>query len=269
MNISVIGVLEDQDILLDVAALALSQLDHAGCDVSVYLEQLEVMEDRICKEERSALLPSEQAMTLAEVLHGEYDFCGDTEGYDAPVNADFIRVLDRRRGLPISLAILYVAMARRAGWVADILNGAGHVLVRVGERNPVVIDPFNGGRQVSQNDFEALYRNHLHDTEPEGEVLLAPMTNREILARLLFNQAFRAEEENDATRAIVVYERITRIAPDTMDAWNHLARLQIATGDTAGARASLLGMSEVAGDRHVRDRIMNTVRTLGRAGPGM
>ena len=62
MDISVIGVLEDEDILLDVAALALSQLDHAECDVNAYLKQLEEIEDRVCQEGRSAFLSSERAM---------------------------------------------------------------------------------------------------------------------------------------------------------------------------------------------------------------
>ena len=145
MDISVIGVLDDQDILLDIAALALSQLDHAECDVGTYLAQLEAIEDGVCEEGRGAIMSSEQAIVLAEVLHDEHGFTGDAESYDAPVNADFIRVLDRKRGLPISLAILYVAMARRAGWVAHVLNGPGHVLVQIGEKNPVIIDPFNGG----------------------------------------------------------------------------------------------------------------------------
>lgn len=62
MDISVIGVLEDEDILLDVAALALSQLDHAECDVNAYLKQLEEIEDRVCQEGRSAFLSSERVI---------------------------------------------------------------------------------------------------------------------------------------------------------------------------------------------------------------
>ena len=83
MDISVIGVLDDQEILLDIAALALSQLDHAECDVGAYLAQLEAIEDRVCLEGRGATLSSEQAIVLAEVLHDELGFAGDQEGYDA------------------------------------------------------------------------------------------------------------------------------------------------------------------------------------------
>ena len=265
MDFSVIGVLDDQEILLDIAALALSQLDHAECDVGAYLAQLEAIEDGVCEEGRGAIMSSEQAIVLAEVLHDEHGFTGDAESYDAPVNADFIRVLDRKRGLPISLAILYVAMARRAGWVAHVLNGPGHVLVQIGEKNPVIIDPFNGGRHVGADEFTALYQGHAIDVDMDGKLLLVPMTNHQVLARLLFNQAVRAESENDTQRAIVLHDRITRIAPRMLDSWHHLARLQIATNDNQGARATLLGIAELTGDKHARDQVMAVFRSLGPA----
>ena len=119
MNIQTIGLIDDEDILLDLAALALSQLDHGDASVEAYLELLSDIEDRVCEGGKNAFLSSECAIVLSEVLNGELGFTGDPEGYDAPVNADFIRVLDRKRGLPIALAILYVAMARRAGWNAS------------------------------------------------------------------------------------------------------------------------------------------------------
>jgi len=127
MDIAAIGLIEDEDILLDLASLALSQLDHENADIAHYLDMLEDIEDRVCAEGRSAFLPEERAAALSRVLHGELGFVGDDETYDAPVNADFIRVLDRKRGLPIALSILYVAMARRTGWSAYVLNLPGKV----------------------------------------------------------------------------------------------------------------------------------------------
>jgi hypothetical protein len=60
---------------------------------------LDEIEERVCHEGRSAFLPGERAAVLSRVLRGEFGFIGDAEAYDAPVNADFIRVLDRKRGL--------------------------------------------------------------------------------------------------------------------------------------------------------------------------
>src|SRR3546814_5278104 len=66
-----IGLIEDEDILLDVASLALSHLDHENTDIARYLEMLEEIEDRVCHEGRSAFLPGERAAVLSRVLHGE------------------------------------------------------------------------------------------------------------------------------------------------------------------------------------------------------
>lgn len=75
------------------------------------------------------------------------------------------------------------------------------------------------------------------------------MSNRDVLARLLNNQAIRAESDNDPHRALTLYKRITQVAPEVLDAWHSLARVQLRLSDLAGARESLLAMSEVAPTR--------------------
>jgi regulator of sirC expression with transglutaminase-like and TPR domain len=267
VDIASIGLIEDEDILLDLASLALSHLDHKKTDIAPYLEKLEEIEDRVCQEGRSAILPRERVEVLSRVLHGELGFIGDSESYDAPANADFIRVLDRQRGLPIALSILYVAMARRAGWNAYVLNLPGHVLVHIGEKSPVVIDPFAGGGVVSERTIAAICRTCFGEEGDASALSVVRMNNRDVLARLLNNQAIRAENNNDLHRALAVYQRMTQVAPGALDAWEKLARIQLAFNDVAGAKASLFAMSEVAPDKTTRDRIMEAFKALGSTGP--
>lgn len=267
MDVATIGLIDDEDILLDLASLALSHLDHENTDIAPYLKKLEEIEDRLCEEGRSAVLPRERAAVLAEVLHGEFGFVGDADSYDAPANADFIQVLDRRRGLPIALSILYVAIARRAGWSANVLNLPGHVLVEVGEKAPVVIDPFAGGGLVSEEKIAAICRTCLGKEGDASALRVFRMSNRNVLARLLNNQAVRAEDGNDPHRALTVYQRITQIAPRVLDAWQKLARLQLRSNDVAGARENLFAMSEVAPDKKTRERIMEAFDALKSTGP--
>ncbi|SER79125.1 transglutaminase family protein [Sphingobium sp. YR768] len=142
-TIGYIGLLDDEDIELDSAALALSSLDHEGQDLEPYLEQLRQISDAVeaaSKQSVAADLASGegQGALLAEVIGEQLGFVGDRDSYDAPLNADMIRVLDRRRGLPVSLSILYVAAARRMGWRADALNTPSHVLVSVGPQEAFV-----------------------------------------------------------------------------------------------------------------------------------
>ena len=267
MNIQTIGLIDDEDILLDLAALALSQLDHGDASVEAYLELLSDIEDRVCEGGKNAFLSSECAIVLSEVLNGELGFTGDPEGYDAPVNADFIRVLDRKRGLPIALAILYVAMARRAGWKEDVLNVPGLVLVHVGTQSPVMIDPFMGGRMVSRAELEKICQIYVGEGGAEVASFVAPMTNRQILARLLSNQAARANNAGDLQRAMVVYDRIIQIAPESFDAWKNLAHLYLVAGQSGKARECLLAMTELTKDEAVREQLLQAFRKLDSVGP--
>lgn len=267
MDVASIGLIEDEDILLDLASLALSHLDHENTDIAPYLAELEEIENRVCQEGRSALLARERADVLSRVLHGEFGFVGDTETYDAPLNADFIGLLDRKLGLPIALSILYVAMARRAGWSAYVLNLPGHVLVQIGEKSPVVIDPFAGGHLVAQQKIAAICQAYLGREGDASALSAVRMSNRDVLARLLNNQAVRAENENKPRRALDVYRRITQIAPEVLDAWQKLARLQLSFNDVAAARESLFAMSEVAPNKKTRDQIMGAFESLGPTRP--
>lgn len=141
-----LGLIDEGEIALDEAALSLALLDHPGTDLAPYHDLLDAMETRLNLAGGDAETPIERADALAAVLSGEFGLEGDAETYDDPDNADLISVLDRRRGLPVSLSIIWVAMARRLGWSADVLDVPGHVLVVVGaEAVPVIVDPFSRG----------------------------------------------------------------------------------------------------------------------------
>lgn len=256
MAIMTLGLLDDEQISLDLAALALSQLDHPGTDIAPYTQLLIDIGSRLQAVCADAESPADQAAALAAVLHGEFGFKGDVETYDAPLNGDMIRVLDRRRGLPVSLSILYVAAARRVGWTAQPLNTPGHVLVRIGDEGSVVIDPFNGGTIVNAEQLI----NLLGRAAAAGLDIqhAAAMSNRNTLVRLLMNQATRAEADADPGRAMTLYQRMTIIAPSNPDGWWALARIQLGAGLIDEARKSLTAMLEITRDEARRD-VINAV----------
>jgi regulator of sirC expression with transglutaminase-like and TPR domain len=267
LDISNIGLIDDDDLLLDLAALALSLEDHGDLALDRYLEVLNEIEEQVCEEGRNAFSNSQRAAALGRVLHGDLGFSGDAETYDAPVNADFVRVLERRKGLPISLAILYVAMARRAGWIADVLDVPGHVIVMVGEKDPALIDPFCQGVSVSRDELAAICRAYLGDAGDAAASRVTPMSNRQILFRLLNNQAIRAEQEGDKLRAATIYQRMTKAVPEEQHAWHQLARLCHSLGDVEGARENLVALLELTRDAASRSGIATAIASLGKAKP--
>jgi len=258
-----LGLLDDEDIPLDIAALELSALDHEGVDLVPYAAKLAEIEAELRDADDDAESGTEQAELLARILSGRHGLTGDTASYDAPLNADMIRVLDRRRGLPISLSILYVAMARRLGWSADALNTPGHVLVRLGPPDDsVVIDPFHDGALITPEALVNLLRRSLGPAASYDQRHVAPMTNRMVLVRLLLNQATRAQAEGDSGRALTIYQRIVEVAPSNGQGWWDLARLQIAAGRVEDARTSLSAMLEITRDADTRAHIAAALEAL-------
>lgn len=173
-----------------------------------------------------------------------------------------IRVIDRLRGLPISLSILYVAAARRIGWAAEILNLPGHVLVLVGhEAKPVIIDPFRRGAPVDLEQITALLPSSKSDVSSAVRHVAA-MANRAILVRLLLNQATRAEKAGKGGRALTLYSRMTSIAPEYSHPWWERARLELVDNDVMAARASLVAMLEITREPALRERVTGTLDAL-------
>lgn len=265
MNDSIvyIGLFSDDEIELDTAALALSALDHVGTDLSSYVMLLSAIGKRLAELGEGASDGVAQADILATIFHREFGFSGDRESYDAPLNADMIRVLDRRVGLPVSLSILYVAAARRLGWQAYALNTPSHVLVAVGpDTSRILIDPFNAGAQVMPEQVAALVTQALGPGAWASGAHLAPMSNRATLVRLISNQAMRAEQAGDTGRALTLYERMTVIAPSHSQGWWDLARVQLIHGAVNAARSSLSAMLEITRDPERRRQITDTLDRL-------
>jgi regulator of sirC expression with transglutaminase-like and TPR domain len=257
-----LGLIEDDDIVLDEAALSLALLDHEGTPLTSYHQLLDAITTRLDLVGRDAETAQQQGDALAQVFHEEFGFVGDQESYDDPANADLIRVIDRRRGLPVSLSILYVAAARRMGWTAEVLDVPGHVLVLIGhEAVPTIIDPFRGGMFVSDQQLAALVTANMTGV-PAAVRHVAAMANRAVLVRLLLNQASRAKQAGKNQRALELYRRMTMIAPSHGPVWWERARLELDDGDTGAARHSLTAMLEVTREPELRSKITETLEAL-------
>lgn len=257
-----LGLIEDDDIVLDEAALSLALLDHEGTDLAAYYRLLEAIATRLDIVGRNAETAHQQADALSTVFYEEFGFVGDQDSYDDPANADLIQVIDRRRGLPVSLSILYVAAARRMGWTAEVLDVPGHVLLLIGdEAAPTIVDPFRGGVFVSEQQLAALVTANMTGV-PAAVRHVAAMPNRAILVRLLLNQASRAKQAGKGRRALELYRRMTMIAPSHGPAWWERARLELDDGDAGAARHSLTAMLEVTRDPELRLKITETLDAL-------
>ena len=137
--------------------------------------------------------PDSAMHTLSQFLFEDQGFTGNTDDYDDLRNSFLNQVLERRTGIPITLAVVYIEVARRAGIQVEGVNFPGHFLLRFpfGPRSDydaaVFVDPFHGGSVLSETDCRSLLRRHAGDTVEFSPTLLAPATKQQILARMLRN----------------------------------------------------------------------------------
>jgi len=152
---------------------------------------------------------------LGEVIAEAYGYRGDNETYDDLQNADVARVLERRKGLPVALSILYLHIARGQGWDAEGLAFPGHFLIRVeieGARH--VLDPFNDGQVIEPPALRTLLQRVLGP-----DAVLAPehfdtVPDRDVLLRLENNVRLRLAKREDWAGSARSLDRMLVIAPD-------------------------------------------------------
>jgi regulator of sirC expression with transglutaminase-like and TPR domain len=128
-------------------------------------------------------------------LYDEQRFTGNRDRYDDPRNSFLNVVLDRRTGIPITLAVVYLEVARRAGVQVTGVNFPGHFLLRAADEHArmhysgdfVIVDPFHGGALLSEVDCREMLRQHVGDEAAFDTGLLQPATRREIVVRMLVN----------------------------------------------------------------------------------
>ena len=262
MELNELGLLDDDDIDLVEAGIALARADRPKADAA-RLRRLVSNWAVTLQRDAAPVSGSGRARRLAELIASEAGLTGASDDYDNPLNADLIAVAERRRGLPVALSILYVALARRVGWRATALNLPGHVIVEIkGGVDAALIDPFDHGMGISRDRAVEIAR---HGGGDAATLRFEPMTNRQLLIRLITNQASRARSAGDSVRALKLYERMTTIAPRLSSLWWERARLEQLLGHNNAARGSLTAMLETTHDTALSRRIQSALAALARS----
>jgi regulator of sirC expression with transglutaminase-like and TPR domain len=222
------------------AALMLGILDHVQASLDPYLAHLDEIAAAMRAEAPMILRVGDGARAVAELIAGRLGYHGDRQTYDDPRNADLVSVIDRRRGLPVALGILYLHAARAAGMTASGLNTQGHFVVRFTHRHDdVTVDPFNGGAVVD--------RDHMpRELQGSDATLAQPVGDTDVLLRLQNNLKLRALDKGDAARGRELASRMVLIAPRRPDLWFDLARINEAMGILGAARKAYEQCTDLA-----------------------
>jgi regulator of sirC expression with transglutaminase-like and TPR domain len=203
--------------VLDIAgaALALAKVRKPEIDLAPYEQHLKTLVDSTADLVRRRR-PAPEA--LREVLAARYGYRGDQDTYDDLQNADLARVIDRRKGLPVALSILYIHVARAQDWACEGLAFPGHFLIRLdGGGGRWVLDPFHEGAVREAGQMRELLKGSLG---PDAELrpdFFDAVSDRDVLLRLENNIRTRMMKNQDAEGATDALERMLAIAPERAD----------------------------------------------------
>lgn len=181
-----------------------------------------------------------QAGALAGLMVGRYRYVGDSETYDDLDNANLIRVIQRRRGLPVAIGILWLHAARAAGWRMRGVNFPGHFIVALeadqdGKTALVAMDVFAGGQTLDHEDLRSLVKRVYGEKAELGPAMLAPMTTRDVLLRLQTNIKARLLSIGQLQAANACLADMLRLAPSQALLWWEAALLHHRQDEVAGA----------------------------------
>jgi regulator of sirC expression with transglutaminase-like and TPR domain len=200
---------------------------------------------------------------LAETMAGDMRLGGDLMTYEDPRNADVIDAWARRRGLPVTLGLLYIDVARRCGLNVQGVDFPGHFLLRIeSAEGPLALDPFSEGRVVLPSELtrRALHAGLLPHVADRLDVLMAPVLDRAVLIRLQNNIFARASQAGDFASAERSALRRALIDPADHHPWLDVAAARERQGALAGAlqalgRAQMLDGGAAIAARAARERV--------------
>lgn len=211
-------------------ALILASLDRPGVSFQKYEHHLKILSLDLKGENVQSNSAHDRAKALVSVLHDRHDYTGNTEYYDDLQNANLMSVIDNRKGLPVSLAILYIHTARGQGWHIEGLKFPRHFLIRLHGADPakdgqVIIDPFNGGKILEAKDLRQMIKKFSGTDKDLNPDYYQAITDRDILVRLLSNIKIRCLKVSDLGQAINILSRLVLINPDDIQLHYELGML--------------------------------------------
>lgn len=253
------------------AALALAVLARRGLDPLPYRRHLAALAYQVgCQAADGAGRAAagderwrRQVSALNATLVDRFGYEGDRDDYDHLDNADLARVIDRRRGLPVALGILWIHAARAQGWEMAGLAFPGHFLLRLGgPRTSVILDPFAGGRIHDAASLRALLKSTLGAEAELEPAHYAAVGDRDVLLRLQNNIKLRLLRDGRLADAAGVLERMVMFAPDQPGLWRELGLVQARLGNLRHAARALQAFLDLAPDAAARHEAAQVLEDL-------
>ena len=221
----------EEQIDLGRAALTIALPEYPTLDFTAYLGRINELALEVSERAGADADVYRSIAALNFVLFSRHGFRGNRDAYYDPKNSFLNQVIERKTGIPITLSVLYMEVAKRIGLAFDGVGFPGHFMVKtIADGNEIVIDPFDGGESKSHEDLDALL-GQLYGGKVEMRAeFLAPLPKRRILQRMLTNLKAIYARENDLVKILAALDRLLILDPasaeDTRDRGVIYSRLE-------------------------------------------
>jgi regulator of sirC expression with transglutaminase-like and TPR domain len=259
--------LPDERIDLAAAALWIAAEEQPGLDPALWLARLDEMAACLRPRLDGVGGDLDRVALLAGFLADEVGLRGNDEDYYDPRNSLLNEVLGRGLGIPITLALVYIEVGRRAGVPLAGVGFPGHFLLRHELRPGLLFDPFDRGRLLTQEDCRTMLERLSGGSIAFDTRLLRPASPRHILIRMLNNLRRVYLHRGEFLRTIAALDRVLLLDPDDVGARRDRGLLSLRWGDPSGGigdlerylvlepeapdHAAIEGLIREAGTRHV------------------
>jgi regulator of sirC expression with transglutaminase-like and TPR domain len=266
-------VADDASLSLVETALAIAQDDFPKLDTQSVLSEIDTMVAKLKRRFPADAVPVQRLRWLNRFFFQELGFAGNVNDYYDPQNSYLHRVLQTRRGIPITLAVLYIELATQIGLPARGVSFPGHFLVKLrmntgSQQGEVVIDPFTG-HSLSRDELDELIAPYKKTRGLQGEfdvplgLFLQAATSREIVARMLRNLKEIHRGTQDWRRMLQVLQRLIVLLPQSWEERRDRGLVYADLGIEDAAARDLAMYLERAPDATDRQVIIERLALLG------
>lgn len=266
-------VADDDSFPLTEVAVSLAQDEFPDLDLQAVLAEIDALADRLKRRLAADASPMQRLRLLNRYFFQELGFAGNVNDYYDPHNSCLNTVLSTRRGIPISLAVLYIELAHQVGLVAHGVSFPGHFLVKLRmPQGEVVMDPFSG-QSLSREELDERLDPYKRQQGLVGDfdvplgLFLQSATPREVIARMLRNlkEIYRARE--DWPLLLAVARRLVILLPKAIEERRDRGLVEAELGRLDEAIADLAAYVQQAEDADDRLAIAERLEELRRGEP--
>jgi regulator of sirC expression with transglutaminase-like and TPR domain len=265
-------VADDDSLSLVESAVSIAQDDYPQLDTQAVLAEIDALAARLKRRFPADAVPVQRLRWLNRFFFQELGFAGNVNNYYDPDNSFLHRVIETRRGIPITLAILYMELATQIGLRARGVSFPGHFLVKLRmntgqQHGEVVIDPFSG-QSLSREELDELLAPYKRSRGLQGDfdvpmgLFLQAAAPREIVARMLRNLKEIHRSAQDWPRLLPVMQRLVVLLPQAWEEQRDRGMLYADLGQFDAAATDLRAYLAQASDAPDREMVSQRLAAL-------